>query len=299
MQSLPDRVRDNEVSLLGLKDGRTLAFMEWGDRGGFPVFYFHGTPSCRLEGAFAEAAARRHRLRLISVDRPGMGQSSFKKGRGFRDWPVDVLELADALEIERFGVVGHSGAGPHLFACGAFIEPKRLAFVGAIGPWGPVATPEIMASLNSLDRFFAGMSQTTSFFMGLAFAPLGWCARHWQSLFMHLMKSSVSAPDKVAMSNERFLLHFRAMEKEAFRQGSRGGAFEAFIAFRRWDFDIADVKVPTYIWLGDDDIFVPRQMGEYIERRIPGVRLTWSAGKGHFNLEDWDLVFDACAPHAR
>ncbi len=295
---LPDRVRANEVSLLTLEDGRSLAYMEWGDRKGFPAFYFHGTPSSRLEGAFADLAAKRNGFRLISIDRPGMGQSSFQKKRVFADWPADVCALADALELDTFGVVGHSGAGPHLFACGAFIEPARLKFIGAIGPWGPVATPEIMASLNALDRFFAGISQNTPMFMGAAFAPLGWCARHWQSMFLKLMKASVSGADKAMMDDELFLRHFRAMEYEAFRQGSRGGAYEAFIAFRQWDFDVAAVEVPTFVWLGDQDIFVPRKMGEYIERTIPGVKLTWSKDKGHFNIDDWDEVFKACAPHA-
>ncbi len=33
-----------------LPDGRALAYLEWGDSTGYPAFYFHGTPSSRLEG---------------------------------------------------------------------------------------------------------------------------------------------------------------------------------------------------------------------------------------------------------
>ena len=55
--------RSDDFALLKLPDGRDLAFMEWGEPGGFPAFYFHGTPSSRLEGAFADAAARRHSFR--------------------------------------------------------------------------------------------------------------------------------------------------------------------------------------------------------------------------------------------
>lgn len=141
-----------------LPDGRALAYLEWGDSTGYPAFYFHGTPSSRLEGAFADGAARRTGFRLIAIDRPGYGRSTFQAGRNFRDWPADVCALADAFELEEFGVVGHSGAGPHLFACGAVIPRTRLAFVGALGPWGPLATPDIMRSLNAADRCYARLA---------------------------------------------------------------------------------------------------------------------------------------------
>lgn len=297
MQLLPNQLRVDEFSMITLQDGRVLAYMEWGDRTGFPVFYFHGTPSSRLEGAFADQAALRAGFRLISIDRPGFGQSTFQKNRTFRDWPKDVCALADALEVRTFGVVGHSGAGPHLFACGAFVEPKRLKFLGALGPWGPVATPEIVSSLNSLDRFFANLSQKMPWIMRAAFAPVGWSAQYWQSLFFGLIASSVSSADKKMLKDPDFAKHFRAVEREAFRQGSRGGAYEASIAYRKWDFDISQVQVPTYIWLGDEDIFVPRAMGEYIQQTIPGVQLHFSPGKGHFNIEDWDAIMAACAQH--
>ena len=70
---LPDRIRADEASVLRLPDGRELAYLEWGDPAGYPAFYFHGTPSSRLEGAFADGAAQRHGFRLIAIDRPGSG----------------------------------------------------------------------------------------------------------------------------------------------------------------------------------------------------------------------------------
>ncbi|WP_319799749.1 alpha/beta fold hydrolase [Roseobacter weihaiensis] len=284
-------------SLFELPDGRHLAYMDWGDPGGFPTFYFHGTPSSRLEGAFAHAAACKHGLRLIATDRPGYGYSSFQRGRVFGDWPKDVSRLADALDFDTFGVAGHSGAGPHLFACGACIAPDRLRFIGALGPWGPVASPEIMADLNPLDRFYARVSRRMPWIMRTAFAPMGWGALYWPSLFFKIMKAAVSDADKACLENDAFLRHFRQMEQAAFRQGSRGAAHEASICFGAWDFDIADVAVPTYIWLGKDDIFVSNRMGQLLKNTIPGAELHLVQDKGHFNIENWDDIFGACAEH--
>lgn len=292
--TLPGADRSNDFALLTLPDGRDLAFMEWGDPGGFPAFYFHGTPSSRLEGAFADAAARRHGFRLIATDRPGFGRSSFQSGRCFGDWPKDIRALADHLDLADFGVVGHSGAGPHLFACGAFMDPARLKFIGALGPWGPVAAAEILASLNALDRFFTRLARRLPWSLRAAFAPLGWGARYWPSLFFKVMEASVSAADKAVLRDAAFLEQFLQMEREAFRQGSRGAAHEAGIAYRPWDFDVASVRVPAYIWLGEEDVFVPSTMGRYLERTLPDVALHLVPKKGHFNIENWDDILAAC-----
>lgn len=280
-----------------LTGGRLLAYEEWGAPGGFPVFYFHGTPGSRLEGVFADEAARAHGFRLISVDRPGYGRSTFQPDRTFRDWPDDVVSLADGLGIARFGVVGHSGAGPHLFACGARLAPERLAFVGALGPWGPVATPEIMASLNRLDRLYARLARRTSWLMRASFAPLGWCAKYWPGLFMALLRAAVSPADKSALRIGDLRARLRESELEAFRQGGRGAAHEAFIAYRDWDIDLTAVRVPTHIWLGDEDIFVSAPMGHHLERVIPGADVHRVPGAGHLDMARWDDILAACATH--
>lgn len=283
--------------MVRLDDGRELAYAEFGDPQGYPAFYFHGTPGSRLEGAFADPAAKRHGFRLIAPDRPGYGRSTYQRHRTFRDWPHDVSALADALGIEEFGVVGHSGAGPHLFACGSLLPPGRLTFVGALGPWGPVATPEIRAGMHTLDRCYAAVARRAGWTMRAAFAPLGWCAKYWPALFFTIMRSSVPPADRAALREAHLSDRLRASEIEAFRQGSRAGAHEALIAFRDWDLDLTTVTVPTHIWLGDQDIFVSQEMGKHLERTIPNVDFHWIEGKGHFDLASWDDILTACATH--
>lgn len=281
--------------MLRLSDGRTLAFTQWGDGEGFPVFYFHGTPSSRVEGAFAHSAAKRHGLKLIAVDRPGFGRSTFHLRRRFTDSPCDVLALADHLSINRFGVAGHSGAGPHLFACGVHIEPRRLAFIGSLGPWGPIASADIADRLNRLDRASAKAARHLPSLMRAGFALMGWAARWWPGLFVGLMMRSVSRSDREALKDPTFAAIFRATQREAFRQGSRGAAHEARLAYSHWGFDIASVRAPTHIWLGQEDVFVSNAMGCYLERRVPNVDFHWVSGAGHLNVENWNDIFSACS----
>ncbi len=279
------------IRLLRLSDGRKLAWSEFGAPDGFPTFYFHGTPGSRLEGAFADPAARRHGYRIIALDRPGFGRSTFQPGRTFADWPADVLAVADVLGLTEFGVIGHSGGGPHLFACAVLLPPARLTFVGALGPWGPLASPEIASSLNRVDRFYATTARAAPWAMQATFAPLGWAAR-WPCLFFGLMRSAVSAADRAALAGE-LLRQLEESELEAFRQGGRGAAHEATIAYRDWGFDLADIRVPVRIRLGTEDTFVPTTMGDYLARTIPGVDFRWLPGRGHFELSAWDDILAA------
>lgn len=297
MPLVPDipEIRSDVFDLLGMPDGRDLAFMQWGDPAGFPAFYFHGTPSSRLEGAFADAAAREHGFRLIAVDRPGYGRSSFQPGRTFSHWPADVLRLADHFELNRFGVVGHSGAGPHLFACGTFLDPARLAFIGALGPWAPLVTQEARSSINRLDRFYMKLAGRMPFLMRAAFAPVGWTARYGSKLFMRALDQAVSPADKAMLQNRALREGFASVQREAFRQGGKGAAHEALIAYQPWGFDVARVQVPTFIWLGDEDVFVPNAMGHYLQKTIPQAQLHLMPGKGHLNIDDWHRILAACS----
>ena len=76
------------VQTLRVRDGRKLAYAEYGDPDGTAVVHFHGHPSSRLEGKLAETAARRLRVHLITRDRPGMGYSDVHPRRSLLDWPT-------------------------------------------------------------------------------------------------------------------------------------------------------------------------------------------------------------------
>src|SRR5258707_4016285 len=102
---------------LQLHDGRMLGYADYGPEEGPPWSYFHGYPGARLEAGFLAKAAAQAGLRLIGVDRPGMGLSSFQAGRHLLDWPEDVAALAQHLAIDRFAVVGGSGGGSYALTC--------------------------------------------------------------------------------------------------------------------------------------------------------------------------------------
>src|SRR5215207_3519191 len=115
-----------ERNTLTLPDGRKLAYAEFGKPDGYPVLYFHGAPSSRLEPLLiGNDTFTEYGLWIIAPDRPGMGGSDFQPKRGFSDWPKDVTCLADALGIKQFAVLGNSGGSAYAAVCAARI-PERL-----------------------------------------------------------------------------------------------------------------------------------------------------------------------------
>jgi len=112
---------NNIYNQITLCDGRRLGFAEFGDLQGRPVFYFHGFPGSRLEARLADRISRDSQVRFIGIDRPGYGLSSVKPERTFIDSAGDAAELADALGIDRFSILGVSGGGPYAAACASKI----------------------------------------------------------------------------------------------------------------------------------------------------------------------------------
>ena len=143
------------TKFITLSEGRKIAYCEYGDLNGAPVFYFHGTPGSRLEPQLGHQAAKAHRRKIIALDRPGIGRSDPHPGRCLLDWPMDVGAIADQLELGHFGVMGVSGGGPYALAC-AYAFPERLDFCVLMGSWAPVAAePTLWTAMAPLDRFLA------------------------------------------------------------------------------------------------------------------------------------------------
>ncbi len=275
-----------------LRDGRDLAFLELGDPAARPVFYFHGTPSSRLEAQWAAEAATRHGFRLIPVDRPGLGRSSFQKHRTFLDWPKDVGELADLLGLARFGVAGHSGGGAFTFAA-AHELADRLDFAIAFCPWGPPTLGSLADDLNFLDRLYFRIAKRFPGIMNAAFAPLGWMVRFAPKLFFRIMKGSVGPADKEVLDRPGMVEHFTKVLQEAFRSGGRGAAWEAMICYQPWGFELHDISCPVHVWAGDQDVFIPNEMADAMERELRQPVFHRLAGTGHLCIEHWDDAFAA------
>jgi len=270
-----------------LSDGRTLAYLETGDPEGRPVFYFHGGPGSRLEGLFYDEINQQLGIRMIALDRPGYGLSDFQEDRTYLDWPDDVSELADHLDIDRFAVLGWSSGGPHAAAVAHQI-PQRVSVAAIVAGEGPYASADFPQSVLTGDAF--GGSGVNKLFI--------WSANNgpWlmQTLFrmtrILIFSNSIGMLENsgdVEMSAKDTQLFTRgdyiAAQVEAFRQGAEGATRDYTLERLDWPFELEEIHAPTVlVFHGEEDKGVDPQVGEYVCMRIPSCdEPTIYPGEGH------------------
>lgn len=286
-----------DLQAIALPDGRVLAYAEYGDSDGAPVFFFHGIPGSRLFRP-PDAITRRAGVRLICMDRPGYGQSTFQAGRRIVDWPADVAFLADSLGIERFAVAGHSGGGPYALAC-AYALPQRVTLAAVISGLGPLEAPKALEGMWARNRL--------GFQMG-RFIP--WPL--WRWLIWFFFHKSRREPETVVESDKSQRPRadaalwkdpaIRAIcyqsEVEAFRQGTLGHAWEARLATLPWGFPLRDIRIPVHLWHGTADNLATIHMARYLATTIPTARPHFYEDEAHLLIfPRWEEILHTCLEH--
>jgi len=268
-----------------LKDGRNLGYAEYGDLKGKPVMHFHGVPSSRLEGDHPlvdEYASKLH-IRLIFLDRPGIGLSSYKPNRNLLDWPDDVCELADALYLERFAALGLSGGGPYVAAC-AYKISSRLAAAGIISGVGPMDVIANYQSLGKSDRQAMDMALKYPWLLRILFWYMTRQLRSNPANFIAQLESDLSLADKNQVADPEIRTTIVKATLEAFRQGGRGAIWDYVLVGKPWEFHLEDIHIPVYLWHGEEDKICSIQMGRNVSGAIPNCHATYYPGEGHLSV---------------
>jgi pimeloyl-ACP methyl ester carboxylesterase len=266
-------------------DGRTLRVYDTADRDGHPVFGLHGTPGCGRLRQSAIDSARDQGLRLLSHDRPGYGGSSRQPGRRIGDVAADVAAIADQLDIDRFGVWGASGGGPHALACAALLPERVIAAVAIASP-API-------DAEGLD-YFADMGEMNAEEVEiLAKGPerhLAWLREQADAMQtgsaedLRAALSTLLAPvDREALTDE-LAAYLHENFRMAMAQGVEGWHDESVAELAPWGFDVGTIRVPVQIWHGRQDRFVPASHGRWLADHVPGADLQISDDDGHVSL---------------
>ena len=129
---------------IAVRGGRRLGFAEFGSPHGDAIIWMHGTPGARRQiPVEARAYADREGLRIIGIDRPGIGSSSPHVYESILDWTGDLEMVADTLGIDRMHLIGLSGGGAYVLAAGAALPDRVLgiAVLGGVAPTQGVDAP--------------------------------------------------------------------------------------------------------------------------------------------------------------
>lgn len=275
---------------IGLFSSRTLAFSEFGSPNGKPVFFFHGTPGSRFFRPPDEITTRRG-VRLITIDRPGYGQSTFQPGRRILDFPNDIRLLADQLGIQRFAVAGHSGGGPYVAACARCL-PDRMIAAAFVSAAGPVEAPDATRGMSSINK--AGFTYGRYLPWPL-WRLLIWVVYHSKrdnpARAMDRETGHRPDADETQISRPEVRNVCLQSEIEAYRPGLRGFAWDARLLASTWGFALDQIKVPVYIWHGSADNLTSLPMARFMASQIPNARLTVCENEAHLLLfPHWEEI---------
>jgi pimeloyl-ACP methyl ester carboxylesterase len=268
-----------------LRDGRTLAYAEWGDPDGRPVLGCHGSPSSRLERHVEDADAyHRWGVRFVVPDRPGFGRSDPHPGRRVLDWPDDVGQLLDHLGIDRFAVLSLSGGAAYALAC-AYAFGERVTAVGILGGAPPPDVPWPWPRWVPGPVRVAVHRPTPTRLLQPVLAPV--TVR--PALIPRYLQVRLNPADRRVIGRPAVRRILATTFTEGLRNGSAPLAEDRALLFRPWGFPLSEVGQHVHIWHGTQDWQVPAGLGRVLAAMLPTCTPHWFRGEGHF------LVFDHAA----
>jgi pimeloyl-ACP methyl ester carboxylesterase len=242
-----DDVRARAGSTITLSDGRKVQFEQYGDPAGIPALWFHGGFSSRLEASPLDVPARELGVRLLSLDRPGLGGSDPLPARTVTGYAKDVVELLDALELERVTVGGLSNGGMFTMAVASEI-PHRVVRAVPVNSTTPVTDKAAQSALSFAAR-----------------ATYRFMARHPERLSRRVENAKppgklatalnrLTNPDARLFDDPATAAFWAANLEQARRQRGTGAiTTELTLASTPWGFDHRAVSVPVVMVSGEKD----------------------------------------------
>lgn len=252
---------------------RQMAWSQWGRANGVPVLLSPGAATSSFLGLATDVVDRLG-VRLIAVDRPGLGRSDPSPHRTLLDTAADIRALAAALELERPAMIGFSQGAPLALACAATDAVSAVAVVSGTDELaGPVLRDMLPPPIRQLvDLASADPPAAETVFRGMM-TPAS---------IKEMVRVASPEVDLAVYLEPSFAKAFATALDEGFAQGPDGYARDTLLVMQRWPFDPANIRPPVHLWYGSADAspFHSLDFGASLARRIPGAARTVVDGAG-------------------
>ncbi len=249
------------------------------------VFYSHGFPASRIEASVAHREAERRGITIVALDRPGFGASEWYPGRRFEDWAEDVRLVADHLGVARFSLLGVSGGTPTAVAAAAMLS-DRVSSLTIVSGLGPITGGSSFQGMNPVNRVLMSLGRQVPWLGEKIVWGVAQVWRAFPRIVMVWFGVLLPAVDRQVVSRRDVGVILAKNIREALSQGVRGTVLEFMLLTSDWSGLLGKVRVPTTIWHGDADTYVPLAMGESLHRGIAGSTFHKVVGGGHFMILD-------------
>lgn len=264
-------------------DGHRVGYAEYGPADGQPVLFMHNWSGSRLQVPVDTDCLHAQGIRLIVPDQPGYGLTAPLPHQASKDglapWPKLIEQLADALGLAQFAILGYCTGAIQALAC-AKAMPRRVTRVKLISPFAPMRHLADMASLQASGRLMhnqPGKQPNVKLpLLHLWQAHVrhqpGQCRDHFL-IDLALRDHAITATAAQQAQHTRSFIEAIHQSDETPLNGLR-------LIPSDWSC-LLDVRQPVTIWHGDEDRTVPPSHCQRLVHTLPNAKLRHVPGAGH------------------
>ena len=259
--------------MVPLRDGRQLTGFSFGPADGRPVLFVAGAGTGKsMRFGTRELAALG--VRLITMDRPGMGSSTEHTTRDVQTTAEDYrLFLSSVLgeDTTRIPVVANSQGS--VFGLAAAVAGWASPLV-LVSPADEVAHPPVKEMLAPHAAALADLVTADPV------AATELLSEFNQDGMEQMVVGSASDVDRRFYTSPAFLDMYRRSLQEGFANAGVGYVRDTFLAMSRWDLPLTDIQCQVRVLVGADDTAHSPDRGENLTSRIPTAKRELIAGTG-------------------
>lgn len=282
--AFPDRFDPigTPVQSLVTKEGRKVHFTDTGEAGWRTLLFIGGAgTSARAPElvAFLDTMRRRLKIRIVAVERNGLGDTAFDPAWTFADYVSETRQVLAHLKIDRFSLAAISGGG-------AYAGHVLAAMPERIDSWHMLAAVSTAPS----NRQSCSLDEAT---LAKALAPQVQAPRVWWDM----PKDGVSA--KVRGFADRTADEGAHAFFIAGQMGDPRGMAAESKRFCQPPADASKFSGPSFFYYGEADPLVPPSHGEFWAGKVKGaVTFRRYPGEGHdVQYRHWDQLLIDVAGH--
>ncbi len=212
--------------------------------------------------------------RVVTPDPRGLGQSSPADSYSVEQWASDVLELITCLGASRAHLVG-SSLGACVCMQAALDAPARVAsltLVAGFSEVDPLLEMNFRTRLKILDEVGLGdlmASHVSMWTLGRTFLATAEGRAQMEKLFASVRKN---LPERYRAFIQTILRFGRCEPDQA--------------GLPKLTARLGEIRAPTRVICGAEDIMTPPTLSEQMAQRIPGARLRVIPSCGHITFTE-------------
>jgi pimeloyl-ACP methyl ester carboxylesterase len=270
-----------------VSDGRLLEVREYGDPRGHPALFFHGLIGSHHQASYVADQARWAGLRIIAPNRPGVGRSEFVKRQSALEAVPDVVDLARALRLDDFSVIGISGGAQYALAV-LYRLGERVRTATLISGMGPAQLPGALHGMDQRRRIILAAGSRYPQIARKAFEMAAKRFHAHPERFLNRLVKTWAPPDQQLFKRrEVFDLFLKDIDQVFINQSGPEGMAQELTQYRNHGFSLGDLPANRRItiWHGLTDNIVPPAMAWRMVQALPNAEAHLLPG-GHFMAID-------------